>query len=281
MVSHTNRLCHRSHLPPHGARRYGCSSIHLHPVLSCVRGRLSPNRKHAQPTSGTSALTCPRSSHAPSSITASLKTMKQSMTPAPPTANSSAPGQPETPQPHPRSKPAVWRSKLSPRSASLLLAVAFGASTLIPMARLDWLNAIPALLTIWIGIRAFGWSLRSAALRAGVVALCLLLSAEFCLRTTSYHRSLQYERQGDLLFTPIPDQEYIEKISLTPSRINSVGLRGEPIDRTPRQHLVLSLGDSITYGYGVDDRHTYPALLEDALSRSRNGQFSILNAGVN
>ena len=168
----------------------------------------------------------------------------------------------------------------SPKLTLLFLAIACGISILIPRAHLDWLNAIPAVLTIWIGISAFGWS-RSPILRTVVATLCLLLTLEFCLRTTSYHRSLQYERQGDLLFTPVPDQEYVEKISLTPSHINSLGLRGELLDRPTRGHLVLSLGDSITYGYGVDDRHTYPALLEEALSRNQTGQFSILNAGVN
>jgi lysophospholipase L1-like esterase len=207
--------------------------------------------------------------------------MKPSITPAPPSTNSSAPGLQEALLPPLRSKPAAWRiGKCSPKLAVLFLAAACGASAAIPRAHLDWLNAIPAALTIWIGISAFGWP-RWPVLRTVMAALCLLLTVEFCLRTTSYHRSLQYERQGDLLFTPVPNQEYIEKISLTPSHINSLGLRGEPFDRSTRRHLVLSLGDSITYGYGVDDRHTYPALLEDALSRRYKGQFSVLNAGVN
>jgi lysophospholipase L1-like esterase len=198
-----------------------------------------------------------------------------------PSTNISASGQQEVFPPHPPSKRAPWRiGKCSPKLAFLFLAAACGASAAIPRAHLDWLNAIPAAFTIWIGISAFGWS-RSRGLRAAVAALCLLLTVEFGLRTTSYHRSLQYERQGDLLFTPVPNQEYIEKISLTPSRINSIGLRGRPIDRSSGQHLVLSLGDSITYGYGVDDHQTYPALLKEALSRRGNAQFNILNAGVN
>jgi len=207
--------------------------------------------------------------------------MKQSIMPGLLSTNGAAPSRQEAFLPDPRSKPAARRiGKCPPKRAFLLLAVACGASSLIPRAHLDWLNAILAALTIWIGISSFGWS-RSPILRTVVATLCLLLTVEFCLRTTSYHRSLQYERQGDLLFTPVPNQEYVEKISLTPSLINSIGLRGEPIDRSTRGHLVLSLGDSITYGYGVDDRHTYPALLEDALSQSDIGQFSVLNGGVN
>jgi lysophospholipase L1-like esterase len=193
----------------------------------------------------------------------------------------STPHQQEAPLPLPRSEPVAWRKrKCSPTLAFFFMVAACTISAAIPKPHFDWLNAIPAVITIWIGIGAFGWS-RSPVLRVAVLAFCLLFTLEFCFRTTSYHRSLQYERQGNLLFTPVPRQEYIEKISLTPSRINSVGLRGEAISQSTRQHLVLSLGDSITYGYGVDDQHTYPALLNQELSRKHNGQFSVLNAGVN
>jgi lysophospholipase L1-like esterase len=205
---------------------------------------------------------------------------KQSNMPASPSIAGSEPGQ-KVPLVRPHSNPTPWHiRKCSPMAAFLFLTAACAASSVIPRAHLDWLNVIPAAFTIWIGISAFGWS-RLPLLRTVVVALCLPLSLEFCLRTTSYHRSLQYERQGDLLFTPVPDQEYVEKISLTPSQINSLGLRGEPLGQSTHRHLILCLGDSITYGYGVDDHHTYPALLEDALSRKGGGQFSVLNAGVN
>lgn len=206
--------------------------------------------------------------------------MKPSITPALST-NRPARGQQEVLLPPPRSKPTAWRiGKCWPKPAVLFLAAACAASAAIPRAHLDWLNAIPAAFTIWIGISAFGWP-RWPVLRTVMAALCLLLTVEFCLRTTSYHRSLQYERQGDLLFTPVPDQEYIEKISLTPSRINSLGLRDAPFSGKRTDHLVLCLGDSITYGYGVDDAHTYPALLEQFFSRRFSGQFRVLNAGVN
>jgi lysophospholipase L1-like esterase len=102
---------------------------------------------------------------------------------------------------------------------------------------------------------------------------------EFGLRCVSYNRSLQYERQGDLLYTPIPKQEYVEKISLTHSQINDLGLRGGPVDTKGKQ-IVLCLGDSVTYGYGVNDQHTYPAELQHALDRAYPGRFAVLNGGV-
>src|ERR1039458_4464614 len=91
-----------------------------------------------------------------------------------PSTNSAAPGQQEAPLPHPRSRQAAWSfGKCPPKLALLFLAAACGAATVIPSAHLDWLNAIPAALTLWIGISAFGWS-RSPVLRTAVAALSLL-----------------------------------------------------------------------------------------------------------
>jgi len=113
-----------------------------------------------------------------------------------------------------------------------------------------------------------------------VVMLLLVVVVEFSLRCFSYQRALLYERQGDLLFTPVPNQKYIEKISLTPSLVNSYGLRGGPVDTTSGRITILCLGDSITYGYGVDDGHTFPAELQKALDAKFPGRYQVLNGGV-
>src|SRR5581483_3329561 len=164
-----------------------------------------------------------------------------------------------------------------------VLAIIFN-SVYIRNIHYDWLNIIPLLATLYVaygvialnktcghidyvkrglsedpGVRKpFGSFLFSPYVRSMVVMLLLVVAAEFGLRCVSYHRELLYERQGNLLFTPIPDQEYVEKISLTHSVINDLGLRGGPADLTGKQ-IILCLGDSVTYGYGVDDGHTYPA----------------------
>ncbi len=177
---------------------------------------------------------------------------------------------------------------------------------LIPSVRFDWLNVIPFLASIYVGyslltldkigvhlyqVRQY-LSQDSSSSRLPLSFLftlwihsCLVLvvalgALEFGLRCLSYHRSLFYERQGNLLFTPIPDQAYVEKISLTPSRINGFGLRGGPVNTSPGKELILCLGDSVTYGYGVDDAHTYPALLQLALDRRFPRRYTVLNGGV-
>jgi lysophospholipase L1-like esterase len=110
----------------------------------------------------------------------------------------------------------------------------------------------------------------------------LFLSAEFVLRAQGYHRTVYYERQGDLLFTPVPNQHALEKISLTPSHINNYGLRGPDVaPEDLRRRVILCLGDSITYGYGVADGETYPARLQEVFDRRQPGEFTVLNGGVN
>jgi len=169
--------------------------------------------------------------------------------------------------------------------------------------RLDWLNILPLAATVYLGYwlvtleqnpyfrkpvgldhsveRPFGSFLLSRWLRSGLLFVLMVMGLEFGLRCLSYHRSLLYERQGDLLFTPMPHQVYVEKISLTHSRINSYGLRGGPIESTQGKETILCLGDSITYGYGVDDDHSYPARLQSALAKDFPGRYLVLNGGVN
>jgi lysophospholipase L1-like esterase len=175
----------------------------------------------------------------------------------------------------------------------------------VPNIHYDWLNIIPLLASVYVGYalvalsrtcghigyvarclsedssvrKPFGAFLFSPWLRSMLLVPVLLLVVEFGLRCVSYDRALLYERQGDLLYTPIPSQEYVEKISLTHSRVNNYGLRGGPIDLSGKQ-IILCLGDSVTYGYGLDDQHTYPAELQKALDRVFPGRFAVLNAGV-
>ena len=59
------------------------------------------------------------------------------------------------------------------------------------------------------------------------------------------------------------------------------GLRGPDLTADDlRKRVVLCLGDSITYGYGVGDDATYAAQLQALLDRTHPGQFTVLNGGV-
>lgn len=62
--------------------------------------------------------------------------------------------------------------------------------------------------------------------------------------------------------------------------INGQGLRGPEILPKPEGMLrVLALGDSFTFGVGAEEDQTYPALLEEILTRAGR-PVHVLNAGV-
>jgi hypothetical protein len=65
------------------------------------------------------------------------------------------------------------------------------------------------------------------------------------------------------------------------SHTNALGMRGtaEVGLKRPGELRVLAVGDSFTYGHGVEDDQTYPAVLERLL-RERGRDARVLNAGV-
>jgi lysophospholipase L1-like esterase len=67
----------------------------------------------------------------------------------------------------------------------------------------------------------------------------------------------------------------------TDVRINSQGLRNPEVAprREPGVRRVLVLGDSLTFGWGVEERETFPRVLERMLNESGR-QFEVINAGV-
>ena len=63
--------------------------------------------------------------------------------------------------------------------------------------------------------------------------------------------------------------------------INSLGLRGAEVERTPPagRTRVLALGDSMTFGYYLEEDETWPARLQARLRRS-GADVDVVNAGV-
>ena len=126
------------------------------------------------------------------------------------------------------------------------LALIFFSREYIRHIKVDWLNFIPVLATLYLiyfviapqralngsqfvqtavsddrSVRKpFGSFLFSRWFRSLLLFVLLLTTVEFGLRCLSFHRSLEYERVGDLLFTPVPNQKYVEKISLSHSEVN-------------------------------------------------------------
>ncbi len=97
-------------------------------------------------------------------------------------------------------------------------------------------------------------------------------------RTSLYRRSavpgLSYE------MVPVRDGSF-EGMQV---RTNSLGMRGgEPAPADPSLFRIAALGDSFTFGFGVAEEETYPAVLERILngsSSARDRRFEVLNLGV-
>lgn len=63
---------------------------------------------------------------------------------------------------------------------------------------------------------------------------------------------------------------------------NSLGLRGPEVARAPAPgtERVLVLGDSVAFGFRLEQGETFPVLLEQELEQRDGGSFEVLNGGV-
>jgi len=92
---------------------------------------------------------------------------------------------------------------------------------------------------------------------------------------------LLYQSHPELGFIHVPNQAgYLDDGLAT---INALGLRGvEPdVPKPAGSFRVLAIGDSTTFGWGVDDDESYPARLERLLAADfPSRRPSVVNAGV-
>lgn len=141
-------------------------------------------------------------------------------------------------------------------------------------------------------------TLRRKALKALVIAALALALCELALRI-AFHPGFEFLRlTGDdpyqwSRFRPGADEQVTVKTGLSilrrnPDyryrvRINSQGLRADR-DYAPRPAAgtlrVVCLGDSITFGWGVEGGFTWPALLEALLNRTGGTRAEVINAGM-
>jgi len=99
-------------------------------------------------------------------------------------------------------------------------------------------------------------------------------------------RAAMYTPDPDLGWKLEPGFEGIEqkKDFLTHVRINQEGFRDDPYDETASGSVfsILGVGDSFTFGFGVEHEETYLELLEGYLNSSRPGHrnYQVFNTGV-
>ena len=90
-----------------------------------------------------------------------------------------------------------------------------------------------------------------------------------------------YNHHPELIHVLKPNQNSFTQSA--PVRTNSYGLRDYEFSLVPDQNTIriLCLGDSLTFGNGVEFQHTYPKQLESLLNHNAQGKhFEVINGGI-
>lgn len=112
-----------------------------------------------------------------------------------------------------------------------------------------------------------------------------ILTNFYVLQYTFAPKYANYETYQKIIGPFAPNQKVTLKYHL-PYRvnINSMGLRGKDfsLNKTAGTYRILCLGDSMTFGFGVNgDAQVFPAVLEDELNHlNYNRNFEVINGGI-
>jgi len=117
---------------------------------------------------------------------------------------------------------------------------------------------------------------------SSLIALALLVLLEAACRVVGLGEKQQTHQDIANWELQWQSDFYVFDAKKVPSHfgINQDGLRdrNHAIAAAPGIQRVVCLGDSVTYGYGVEHEDSYPSYLEDELSRS--GAFEVFNVAL-
>jgi len=176
---------------------------------------------------------------------------------------------------HVSSEPTIlWRYSSSYFALLLGLAVTVGA--------LAWLLLFPR-------PRLVNWAGNTFLLLVSTAVT--LVGAEIGLRLVNpwgmeLFSLLPYHMQG---MVDHPQLGYVHPRSVTYQlgdnrvSLNSHGHRDDemPVEKPTGERRILVLGDSVTFGWGVDQGQDFPAQLEALLRQQTGTSWQVINAGVN
>lgn len=115
--------------------------------------------------------------------------------------------------------------------------------------------------------------------------LGILLCLELGLRLFGYGSYVIYHPDQQLLWVPTPGTNRVTETNHLPITINADGFRYPQAlgAKQSGQYRIMSFGDSVTMGWGVDDNSHYSAILEKLLNSGpcSRTKFQVVNAGVN
>lgn len=114
----------------------------------------------------------------------------------------------------------------------------------------------------------------------GATIACILIIAELVTRAI-YGKHLEYRVADDTVWELKPSQKGFAVPGRAKATINSSGFRGREVFRSEGQYLVLAVGDSFAFGYGVGDNETLSFFLERKLNKDFGKKdVEVLNFGV-
>jgi lysophospholipase L1-like esterase len=122
-------------------------------------------------------------------------------------------------------------------------------------------------------------------LYACVPVLVLLALGEGVARLAGAGGMILYPTQGncqqrDMLLGEALRPHCAARVAGKPFHTNALGLRDAEIADDGRRRI-LAIGDSCTFGWGVDQDDAYPQLLQQRLDRGpQAGRYRVINAGV-
>ena len=102
------------------------------------------------------------------------------------------------------------------------------------------------------------------------------------LASSTSKKKTNFQLDSELIYSMKPGssgawktEEFIEV-----SKINSLGLRNEEISPRKEKFRILVLGDSFTFGHGVDLGQSYPKELERLIKDFYREDVEVINAGI-
>lgn len=162
------------------------------------------------------------------------------------------------------------------REYTLLLGV------LLAVSATAWLGAIPAIQTRL-------WAARAKLLLLGLSGALSLAAGEAILRVADplgldYHDEIRRYiglRQDDSVLAYVQPKDMQLVLDGAHIRFNALGLRGPEIGpKQPHERRLLVLGDSLAFGWGVEERQLFGARLAELLCTQTGASWTSINAGV-
>lgn len=121
--------------------------------------------------------------------------------------------------------------------------------------------------------------LKNSALAAGSILAVLLLTVAADRVLGSLFHGFQPPDRMELIFPPLSEKSFDMLDFRYDVHINKLGLRdGDIGPKRPDVYRIAAIGDSFTYGWGVDIAQSWPKVLEQLL-RASGRQIEVINCG--